>query len=164
MSMRIYTLQCEMLAKTSPEETFKVFEDPYNLAKITPPWLNFQIVAEDRLEMRKNLRIDYRIKWLVLSMRWRSVIVEYEPPRRFVDQQEKGPYAFWRHQHTFESGKNGVKVGDKVEYALPFGVLGQLAHAAVVERQLLEIFRYRQQKLAQLLGGKAQEISAPRVS
>jgi ligand-binding SRPBCC domain-containing protein len=113
--------------------------------------------------MRKDLRIDYTIRWLVMSMGWRSVIAEYDPPRRFVDEQEKGPYAFWRHEHTFRAVENGVKVGDRIKYALPFGVLGQLAHAAVVERQLLDIFRYRQQRLAGLLGVKTRDISIPRV-
>jgi ligand-binding SRPBCC domain-containing protein len=68
---------------------------------------------------------------------------------RFVDAQLRGPYALWVHTHTFEAdGPNAVVISDDVRYALPFGPLGALAHAAFVRRDLERIFDYRAQAVA----------------
>jgi ligand-binding SRPBCC domain-containing protein len=52
-------------------------------------------------------------------------------------------------------------VGDHVEYALPLGVLGQIAHSIMVKRQLEAIFRFRQREIGNLLGAKTLEAGAP---
>ncbi len=162
--MRIYTLRCEMLTKSSLEQTFAIFEDPYNLAKITPRSLNFQVTSPNRVEMRKGAEIKYTIRWLGLQMHWKTIISEYEPPFLFVDVQAKGPYALWRHRHTFEPTEQGTKVGDHVEYSLPFGPLGRLAHSLLVRKQLLGIFNYRQEQLGKMLAHGARQTVKPYVS
>jgi ligand-binding SRPBCC domain-containing protein len=65
--------------------------------------------------------------------------------------QLKGPYQLWRHTHEFEETADGTLVRDHVEYALPLGPLGQLAHALVVKRDLERIFAYRRGAIAKLL-------------
>ncbi len=159
--MHVYTLECEMLTNSSLEETFAVFEDPYNLARITPPSLNFKVTSNERVQMRKGAEIEYTIRWLGLPMHWKTLILEYEPPFLFVDEQAKGPYSQWRHRYTFQSTPKGVLVGDHVEYALPFGPLGRLTHALGVRRQLESIFRFRQQELGKILGGKTIQTVQP---
>jgi hypothetical protein len=52
---RMYVLECELLTPASIDETFAVFADPYNLAKITPPSLGFQILTPG-LKMRRASR------------------------------------------------------------------------------------------------------------
>jgi len=151
--MHVYTLDCEMTTAKSIEYTFALFENPYNLAKITPPELGFQVVSEERVEMRRFAEIEYRIKWLGLPMHWKTIITEYEPPFMFEDEQAKGPYSLWRHRHTFVPADGGTKVGDHVDYVLPLGPLGRMAHALLVGEQLKKIFTYRQKQLAKLLGG-----------
>jgi ligand-binding SRPBCC domain-containing protein len=146
------------------DRTFSIFEEPYNLAKITPASLKFQVTSKERVEMRKGAEIEYTISSLGLPMHWKTLIVEYEPPFLFVDEQAKGPYSLWRHRHTFMPTAEGVLVGDHVEYALPLGPLGQLTHAIVVRRQLEAIFRFRQQQLGKLLGGKTTQTVQPFVT
>ncbi len=162
--MHTYTLRCQMLTKSSLQETFAIFENPYNLAKITPPALNFQVTSPNRIEMRKGAEIEYTIHWLGLPMHWKTIILEYEPPLFFADEQAKGPYALWLHRHTFESTEYGTKVGDHVEYALPFGPLGSLAHSLIVRKQLLGIFNYRQEQLAKMLGSDTQQTIKPYIT
>ena len=113
--MAIHTLRCEMLTRRSLQETFAVFEDPYNLAKITPSWLSFQVTSPQRVEMRKGAEIEYKISWLGVPMHWKTIIREYEPPFLFIDEQAEGPYTLWRHRHTFQPCAEGTKVGDHVE-------------------------------------------------
>src|SRR5258708_31027572 len=132
----MYILRCEMRSPVSMSDTFALFEDPYNLEMIPPPWLNFQITTPPPLKMREGLRIEYRIRWLGVPVYWRTVITAYEPPFFFVDEQEKGPYVLWRHRHTFEPTEQGTRVRDQVEYILPLGALGRTAHELLIGKQL----------------------------
>jgi ligand-binding SRPBCC domain-containing protein len=159
-----YELRCLLHAPLPLDQTFAAFEDPRNLARITPPWLRFEIRSSDRLDMKVGLEIDYTIRWIGLPMRWRSVISDYEAPYRFVDEQVIGPYAYWRHLHEFKSAEGGTLVADRVRYSLPMGPLGRVAHRVAVGRQLLAIFRFRQKAMAQLLGTECTTVEAPRIS
>ncbi len=148
-----WRLECSMFAPVSIAEAFSIFENPYNLAAITPPWLRFRIVTPERIEMRKGAGIDYTIRWLGVPVRWRTLITGYDPPNSFVDEQMRGPYVLWRHLHTFEETQGGTLISDQVTYKLPFGILGNLAHALLIRRQLIGIFRYRQAAIAAMLSG-----------
>ena len=130
---------------------FQIFEDARNLERITPPWLNFQILNPDAIRMRAGEEINYVIRWMGVPMKWKTIIRAYDPPRMFVDEQAKGPYRLWHHEHTFEETAAGVVIRERVDYRLPFGLLGQAAHALLVKGQLLEIFRYRQAGVAKML-------------
>jgi len=158
--MQIYHLRCELITTCPLLETFEVFKNPRNLAKITPSWLNFQVITRD-VEMHKGAEIGYNIKWLGMPMRWKTLIAEYDPPHSFVDEQAEGPYAIWRHHHTFGETPAGTKVADHVEYALPLGMLGRLAHAIMVKSQLEAIFRFRQREISKLLGARTLDAGAP---
>lgn len=144
--MKVHVFACEMLAPLAVRDTFTVFENPYNLARLTPPWLNFKILTPN-LKMHKDAEIEYSLAWMGLPMRWKTRITEYEPPFLFVDEMEKGPYSLWRHRHTFRPSEQGTIVGDRVEYALPLGPIGNLAHNLMVRRQVEEIFLFRQRAL-----------------
>ncbi len=148
--MTVYIFECEMVAPVSVQEAFSVFENPHNLAEITPPWLNFKITTKDRIAMRKGAEIDYTIRWMGVPIRWNTLITEYEAPFVFVDEQVRGPYKLWRHTHTFKPCEAGTIVADRVEYALPFGILGRIAHTVMVRNQLEAIFRFRQKRLAEM--------------
>ena len=151
--MKIYRIECSMSVPVSLQEAFAFFENPHNLARITPPWLNFCIASPEHIQMRKGARIDYQIRWLGLPLRWTTAIAEYEPPFFFEDEQAAGPYAYWNHRHDFKPIEYGTLVSDRVDYALPFGPLGRLAHRLAVRTQLQEIFDYRQNALAGILTG-----------
>lgn len=133
-------------------EVFQFFEDPRNLARITPPELGFVVRTSGRIEMRQGATIDYTIRWLGLPVRWRTLISEYQPPECFVDEQTRGPYKLWRHSHHFKEVNGTSVISDRVEYELPMGILGRWAHALLVGRQLRGIFAYRQRAIAQILG------------
>jgi ligand-binding SRPBCC domain-containing protein len=148
----VYRLEATMNAPVPLERVFRLFEDPRNLAKITPPWLNFRILHPESVRMREGAEIDYLIRWLGVPMKWKTLITRYEPPHLFVDEQVRGPYTLWHHEHTFLETGAGVEIRDRVDYRLPLGTLGRIAHALVIRRQLLGIFRYRQAAIARLIG------------
>ena len=140
-----------MTAPVAIAQAFAIFENPYNLAKLTPGWLNFKVISP-AVEMHAGAEIEYVIRWLGLPVHWKTRITAYDPPHGFVDEQEKGPYTLWRHQHFLKEISGGTEISDCVTYELPLGIAGQVAHGLLVKRQLLEIFRFRQHAVQQLLG------------
>lgn len=159
----MYVLDCELITPAEIGKVFAVFENPYNLAKITPSWLGFRILTED-VRMRKGAEIEYQFRWLGLPLNWKTEITDYNPPESFVDEACRGPYTFWRHRHTFRATPQGTVVGDRVEYDLPFGRFGRIAHAVAVSHQLKRIFEFRQRAIGQLLGGGAIQVRSPRIA
>src|SRR5437660_6838589 len=111
-----FQLRCRLLAPLSIGDTFRAFQDPRNLSRITPPHLGFQIVSNGSIEMRRGAEIDYTIRWLGLPLRWKTLITAYDPPHSFVDQQVRGPYSLWQHSHRFEETPEGTVVSDRVNY------------------------------------------------
>ena len=70
----------------------------------------------------------------------------------FVDEQRFGPYSLWHHKHFIKEIEGGVEMEDIIDYKIPFGWLGQLAHPILVKPKLEEIFSYRKTKLEKLFG------------
>ncbi len=95
-------------------------------------------------------RILYRLRVHGLPLRWEGEISEWDPPHGFVDTQLRGPYALWRHSHRLIPEGGGTRMLDRVEYALPFGALGAVAHVLLVRRDLELIFEYRRRRIAEL--------------
>lgn len=152
-SASVHVLARSQRLDLSVERAFAFYADARNLETITPPWLAFSVATPGRIHMRRGTLIDYRLRLHGVRVAWRTRIEVWEPPRRFVDVQLRGPYAHWEHAHSFERvGAEAVMIRDRVRYALPFGLLGRLAHAAFVERDLEQIFDYRRRKVAEQLG------------
>ena len=143
-------LERETFIDAPIEEVFAFFSDPANLARITPPSLGFAIVDAPKRRLRAGDRIRYRIRVLGFPLTWVSHISEWDECTRFVDEQERGPYRRWRHEHLLESAHGGVKMRDRVEYELPFGRAGALVGGCWVRRQLRAIFDYRASVIASI--------------
>lgn len=130
---------------------FAFFADAANLEAITPRFLRFRILTPSPIDMREGARIDYALSLFGIPLRWRTRIAEWRHGVRFVDVQESGPYALWRHTHEFEDAPGGTVVRDVVEYALPLGALGRAVHGVLVARTLRRIFDFRRDALERLL-------------
>lgn len=140
-------LQAVMHIPQKIEKVFAFFSDPLNLEKITPPWLHFSVQDPEKVTIHKGATIDYRLKVRGLPLRWRSLISQWQPPYRFVDEQIRGPYKLWRHQHLFEPTAGGTTVSDIVHYRV-FG--GRIIERALVRPDLKRIFQFRQTALGEL--------------
>lgn len=150
--MKVRILERTQVVPRPLEETFGFFSDPCNLERLTPAFLNFKFLSHPPAVLATGSVIDYQIRLYGVPVHWRTRIELVEPPFKFVDVQEKGPYAAWRHRHTFRAlGASRTEVADHVEYALPLGPLGDVAHYLFVERSLREIFDFRQRRLAAIL-------------
>jgi hypothetical protein len=148
---RIHDLYREQLIPRPLDEVFGFFARAGNLERITPPWLGFGLVAPEPVEMSVGTLIEYRLRLHRVPLRWVSRIERWEPGRAFADAQVKGPYRLWHHRHEFRAAGGGTLVQDHVCYALPLGLLGDLAHTALVERDLARIFAFRYAAVKELL-------------
>lgn len=141
--MKVYQLDREQFLPASLDRVFAFFSDAGNLDALTPPWVGFRILTPQPIEMKTGARIEYTIRLAGVPLRWRTRIAKWDPPRGFVDTQESGPYALWEHTHCFVPCGDGVLMADVVRYALPYGPLGEAAHALAVRGALGAIFDYR---------------------
>ncbi len=142
-----FRLESELWVPRPRAEVFAFFANASNLEPLTPPFLNFQILTPSPIEMRVGLRIDYRLRLHGLPLRWQSEITAWEPPHRFVDEQRRGPYRHWVHEHRFEERQGGTQVFDSVQYAV-YG--GFLIERLFVRRDVENIFAYRQRRLLEI--------------
>lgn len=142
--MDTHEFQSEIWLPRPVDEVFAFFADPTNLDAITPAWLNFQMVTPGPIKMRVGTLLDYRLRIRGFPVRWRSKITGWEPPHGFVDEQVRGPYRLWIHEHNFELRDAGTLVRDYVRYAIPFDLL---LHKFVVRPDLDRIFSYRAESL-----------------
>jgi ligand-binding SRPBCC domain-containing protein len=141
--MRLHVLERVQQLPRPPGEVFPFFADALNLERITPPWLGFRVVTPEPIEMRRGTPIAYRLRLHGIPLSWHTEIVQWDPPRRFVDVQVSGPYRLWHHTHSFEPSGEGTVTRDVVRYALPLGPLGEIAHLVLVRRDLEAIFDFR---------------------
>lgn len=132
------------------DEVFGFFSDAGNLEKLTPPELGFRILTPQPMDIAEGARIDYRLRLYGVPFRWGTLITAWEPPRRFVDIQVRGPYKDWIHTHEFESIDTGTRINDYVRYRLRFAPIGEIAHPLVRSR-LKYIFEFREQAIRRAL-------------
>lgn len=145
--MKTHTLRFTSWLPRAIEEVFSFFSDARNLEQITPPWLKFQVMNQEAIAMAPGARISYRLRLRGVPIRWESEITAWEPPHRFVDEQRRGPYRFWKHEHRFTPRGNGTEMTDEVQYAV---IGGTLVNALLVAPDLQKIFHFRQDKLASI--------------
>ncbi len=145
--MRTFELTSESMLPRPPAEVFPFFADARNLERLTPSWLRFAVLTPGTIEMRPGATIDYRLRLRGVPIRWRSEITAWEPPFRFVDEQRRGPYRLWVHEHRFEEREERTLASDHVRYAV-WG--GPMVDRLLVRPDLERVFRYRRTVLREI--------------
>jgi ligand-binding SRPBCC domain-containing protein len=148
---QIHTIRQVQKLPLPVEEAWAFFSNPRNLVKITPVLLDFKITSElNEDEIYTGQRISYKVRPLLgIALTWISEITHVEKYRLFVDEQIKGPYKMWHHEHHFKSVSRGTEMTDIVQYKIPLGFLGSLG-LPIVKKQLEEIFNYRRLKVEEM--------------
>jgi len=141
--MTIFEYETTLWVPRSRDEVFPFFAEVGNLQAITPTWLDFHVLTPD-VKIAAGALIDYRLRVHGLPVRWRTHIKVWEPPFRFIDEQVRGPFRLWHHEHAFELADEGTLCQDRVRYAL-WG--GRLIHWLLVRRDVERIFAHRRECL-----------------
>ncbi|MGD8331400.1 MAG: SRPBCC family protein [Acidobacteriota bacterium] len=145
----MFTLETETRITAPLAEVWPFFCDARNLERLTPSFLRFEVLTPDPIEMHVGTRIDYKLKVRGVPLRWQSEITAWEPPYRFVDEQRRGPYRVWIHEHTFEEAGNNTIARDHVRYD---HIGGRLVNALMVGPDVRRIFAYREKALQEIFG------------
>ena len=145
--LRIHELHSSVTIPVPIDTVFSFFSRAENLNDITPPWLHFRISTPPPVSMAEGTIIDWRLKLYSVPIHWRSKITEWNPPFSFTDEQIKGPFMAWKHNHHFSETEKGTEVKDRVRYAVPGFVFEPLIHWIFVKNQLETLFDYRRRQL-----------------
>ncbi len=148
----IHVLQSSQILHASIDQAWDFFSDPKNLARITPPELDFTVLTDLPARIHAGMMIEYRVRPLLgIPVRWLTEITHVETGQFFVDEQRIGPYRIWHHEHHFKALDSGrIEMMDKVTYVLPFGLLGNLIHPFLVKPQLAKIFAFREKAVNEI--------------
>ncbi len=164
LSAMRHRFQAEQWVPYPAARVFAFFADPGNLPPLMPPWQRARVARAQYVSASPGvvagegslITISFRPVPLVpLRLEWDALIVEFRSNEFFCDEQQRGPFRYFRHCHRIREevreGVQGSVVADDVEYELPLGLLGELANAVGVKRQIRSLFRYRQRMLPVLL-------------
>jgi ligand-binding SRPBCC domain-containing protein len=140
----MYQLRRQQLVRTDLQTCWEFFSAPQNLAVIMPDYMRFRVLTEQPPAIYEGLMIAYKVSPVLgIPLKWITEIKTVRDKTFFVDEQRKGPYRMWHHEHHFQEVDGGVLMTDIVSYMLPYGFIGKLAHWLFVKRQLEAIFEYR---------------------
>lgn len=160
--MKLYTLRSVQKLPISPQKAWDFLSDPRNLKTITPDYMGFNILSGGDRPMFPGQIIQYIVTPVAgIKTKWITEITHVKEGDYFVDEQRFGPYALWHHKHFIKPIPGGVEMEDIIDYKLPFGILGQLAHPILVKSKLQEIFDYRKNKLIEMFGEFHEESQPP---
>lgn len=87
--------------------------------------------------------VTFVARHFLITWHFTSRVTAYDRPRRFVDEQVEGPFAWFRHEHEFASHNGGTRMVDRVAFAAPLGPIGRLAEWVLVKRHLQALIAER---------------------
>jgi ligand-binding SRPBCC domain-containing protein len=154
------------------EQMFAFFADSDNLPLLMPSWQQARIDEQKLIPppprpnpsspqipaagVGSHLTLSFRpFPYAPFRLRWQAEITEFVWDRHFCDVQLRGPFAYWKHCHYVrpfsQSGVDATLIVDDVEYEIPFGIAGKIAHRLFLRRQIERTFAYRHAQLARML-------------
>ncbi|PZE85311.1 SRPBCC family protein [Curtobacterium sp. MCBD17_032] len=103
--------------------------------------------------------VTWRARHLGVVWRMTNQVTVLEVPHTFVDEQVRGPFTRFRHEHRFERTPDGTRMVDEITFRAPFGPLGTIVEGLVLRRYLRELIVERNRSLVSEL--RAERGSGP---
>lgn len=138
-------LSCQSELSCSASKLFDWHMRPGAFERLSPPWEVVRVerwVEPDQLGEGPVMRLKMGPLWL----RWVARYTDWQAGRQFRDVAVRSPFASWDHLHICSpSGTDGQSstLEDRIDYALPGGVLGRLLAGRSTRGQLKRMFAYR---------------------
>lgn len=143
--MGYYIFKKEQTLNADINSVWDFVSRPENLAKITPASMNFSILSQSSPIMEEGMLIAYEISPVLnIKTTWITEITSVIKHKKFIDQQVKGPYRFWHHEHKFQEVSSSiVKMTDVITYIPPYRLIGDITNKLFLKNQLKNIFKHR---------------------
>ena len=147
--MGIYKFEREQMINASLDDVWEFISSPANLAKITPPGMGFEITSGDLPKtMYEGMMVSYKVRPIAgIAMNWLTEITKVKEKEFFIDEQRKGPYRLWHHEHHLIQKEDGILMKDIITYIPPFGIVGDLSNSLFIRNKLKSIFDFRREVL-----------------
>ncbi len=151
---KVYSLELKQKIPIDLDSAWNFFSCPKNLSKICPPEINFKILSTSgSSKMYAGQIIQYKVKPILnIPFYWMTEITQVKEKEFFIDNQKKGPFKLWHHQHQFKQIEGGVEMTDLVHYQMPFWFLGKILHILFLQKKVADIFEYRKKVVEELFG------------
>jgi uncharacterized protein (TIGR01777 family) len=120
---------------------------PGAFERLTPPWERARVL-ERPASLENDSRVVLEVHVGPVPARWVAVHREVRPGRGFVDEQVKGPFEFWVHEHVFTPERDGCTITDRITCTPPLGAVGNWLGGPFVRAKLERMLRYRHAVLA----------------
>jgi ligand-binding SRPBCC domain-containing protein len=117
--------QRSVLLDAPVTEVYAFHENPRNITKISPASLRINSI-ECSVPAHAGDEFRLSVSQFGIALEWVGVWEAAVPGSHLVDGARKSPFRHWRHHHLFQAEGNKTIMTDRVEYALPGGVLGLL--------------------------------------
>lgn len=152
--MAVYSIKTVQKIPVPLDKAWDFFSSPANLQAITPAKMGFTIISKHHGEkMYAGQIIEYTVKPVLgIPLYWMTEITQVKDKEHFIDEQRFGPYSLWHHQHHFKAIEGGVEMTDIIHYKNPLWLLGDIANALFIKKQLRDIFDFRYKKVEELFG------------
>ncbi|MEZ4238678.1 MAG: TIGR01777 family oxidoreductase [Myxococcota bacterium] len=129
-------------------ELFDWHAQPAAFERLMPPWDPVRVIARTGTGLDVGNTLTFEAKVGPATVRWEARHVACDPPHGFADEQVRGPFASWRHDHRFADGE----LTDVVTYEVPLGPLGRGVAGGAVQRRVDAIFGFRHRRTRDDLG------------
>tara|TARA_B100001540_G_C15808197_1_gene643116 strand:- start:560 stop:1015 length:456 start_codon:yes stop_codon:yes gene_type:complete len=142
----MFKIKRKQLLQKDIKTIWNFISNPYNLEKITPKDMSFEIISKNlEKEIYPEMIIKYKVApFLKIKMKWVTKITEVQSEKKFIDKQIKGPYSFWEHEHILEKHEKGTMMYDVIKYKPPLGLIGSLCNFLFIKNKLNGIFNFRE--------------------
>jgi len=133
--------------------------------RLNPPWVKAR--SKNKGGICEGQEVELQVKITGLWRRWVARHRGFVEGEQFIDEQAAGPMASWVHTHQFESAgddASSMLMRDRIDYRMPMGLLGEMAHKLFARHDLERMFAYRHRLLAADIADHLKHIEQPRMS
>ena len=149
-----HVIEKKIILNNTIDSVFSFFNRIENLNQITPAWLQLQLLSPIPARLTKGSLLKFTFKLNGIPLKFKTEVSEWKAADYFVITQNEGPFLLWNHRHQFESKENKTIFYDRVEYAIPGGLLEPYLNYFYVAKKIKRVFNFRSQKLEQLFNHK----------
>ena len=154
--MSVHSFRITQQLPIPVKQAWEFFSLPGNLQLITPTNFEFKILTKlEEKPIYTGQVIDYTVRPIFnIRMRWTTLITQVEEEVLFIDEQTRGPFSYWQHQHFFKPINGGTEMTDLLLYKIPGWFAGDIINALIIKNDIKKLFDYRYLKIEERFGMK----------
>lgn len=91
--------------------------------------------------------VTWRARHFGIPFTMTSKVTEWDRPHRFVDEQIRGPFRSFHHEHRFDASESTTVMTDRIRFDAPLGPIGRVVEHLALGRYLPKLIAERGQYL-----------------